>query len=415
MINFGRDIKKETSFSAPSHSPPTLLYVTMSLDIGGTEKHLSLIAPRLRDLGWHPVIYCLWRRGPLALALKNAGIEVIGGNAPERGDKRWSRDIHHIAIAWLRLVSFVVVRKPKIMHFFLPLAYMLGAPIGILLRAPVKLMSRRSLNIYQDGHAIVRVIEQRLHARMTALLGNSKQVVHELIEREGCSPDKVGLIYNGTDLAAIATAQRPDLKELGIPEAELTLIIVANLIPYKGHADLLNALAEIASELPQSWRLLCVGRDDGCGDQLRAQSSSLGLNDNVLFMGERRDVPGLLKAADIGILSSHQEGFSNAVIESLAAGLPMVVTDVGGNAEAVIHGETGIVVPPMNPPALARAILELALHPDQRKKIGAAARKRAESQFSIESCVERYDRLYRALLDHIPVGQVTGVGLTKQQ
>ncbi len=384
-----------TQASVPAVPSPTVVYVTMSLDVGGTERHLSLVAPRLRKCGWTPVVVCLWRRGSLADALEAEGVEVIGRSAPERPHRQWAGDAASLAFAWLKLVALVVRRRPQVMHFFLPVAYMLGAPIALLLRVPVKVMSRRSLNLYQRGHAAVYRIECWLHRHMTAVIANSQRVARELIEREGCAAEKVGLIYNGTDLSAIAAAQPVGDDRAA---AQLTLIMVANLIPYKGHADLLTALGEISDRLPQPWQLLCIGRDEGFGETLRRQAAALGLTDNVRFLGQRSDVPSLLKAADIGILCSHQEGFSNAVIEGLAAGLPMVVTDVGGNAEAVTHGEAGLVVPPHEPAALGRAILDLATDRERRARMGAAARGRAVRHFSIESCVENYDRLYRGLL-----------------
>jgi glycosyltransferase involved in cell wall biosynthesis len=380
----------------------------MSLDVGGTEKHLSLIAPRLRALGWNPIVFCLWRRGQLAAALENEGVEVIGRSATELKPRQWAGDAPNLVLAWLQLVALVVRRKPRIMHFFLPVAYMLGAPISLALRVPVKVMSRRSLNLYQRGHPMVHLVERWLHRRMTAVIANSKRVARELTEREGCAVENVGLIYNGTDLSAIAAAC-PSGPESNIAAGQFTMIMVANLIPYKGHADLLNALGEIASRLPQPWRLLCVGRDEGCGEQLRQQASTLSLGSNVHFLGQRSDIPQLLKAADIGILCSHQEGFSNAVIEGLASGLPMIVTNVGGNAEAVAHGETGLVVAPHEPAALGRAILQLASNPEQRSGMGAAAREQAVRRFSIESCVEKYDRLYRGLLNDQRAGQIAGL------
>jgi glycosyltransferase involved in cell wall biosynthesis len=299
------------------------------------------------------------------------------------------------------------------MHFYLPLAYMLGAPIAIFSRVPVKVMSRRSLNIYQRKMPMISRIERWLHARMTAVLGNSKQVVHELISQENCPPDKVGLIYNGTDLSAIAAATPLDLSKLDIPADAFILIVIANLIPYKGHADLLSALGNIASQMPQPWHLLCVGRDQGHGPQLHDQAVKLGLEKNVHFLGERNDIPQLLKTADIGLLSSHEEGFSNAVIEGLASGLPMIVTNVGGNAEAVTDGETGLVVPPRDPSALGRAILHLASNPQLRSRMASLARERAAREFAIESCVEKYDRLYRGLLTGQRAGQIDGVGIAQ--
>ncbi len=149
--------------------------------------------------------------------------------------------------------------------------------------------------------------------------------------------------------------------------------------------------------------MLCVGRDDGLGPTLAELARGLRLDGNIRLLGSRADIPALLASADIGILCSHEEGFSNAILEGMAAGLPMVVTDVGGNAEAVVDQETGFVVPAHDPAALGAAILALASNAELRKKLGKAARRRVETHFSLEQCVERYDALYRDLIREIRI------------
>jgi glycosyltransferase involved in cell wall biosynthesis len=189
------------------------------------------------------------------------------------------------------------------------------------------------------------------------------------------------------------------------------LIIVANLIPYKGHADLVQALAICRQRMPLDWCLLIVGRDDGIQEQLQRQIDIIGSADRIRFLGARRDVPALLAAADIGLLVSHQEGFSNAILEGMAAGLPMIVTDVGGNAEAVRHGETGLVVPARDPDQLAAAIVRLSNDAAARNAFGNAGRERVREYFSFASCVDRYDRLYRGLWRGDVPQQIEGVAV----
>ena len=139
-------------------------------------------------------------------------------------------------------------------------------------------------------------------------------------------------------------------------------------------------------------------RDDGAGLEIRTMARQLGIDDRVSFLGLRLDVPDLVSASDVGLLSSHQEGFSNTILEAMAAGLPMIVTNVGGNAEAVVDGETGLVVPARDPHALAEAIVLIARDPNLRRRYGAAGRKRVESMFSLDACVAKYEALYRGLL-----------------
>ena len=116
------------------------------------------------------------------------------------------------------------------------------------------------------------------------------------------------------------------------------------------------------------------------------------------WLGQRDDAPALLAAAGVGILCSHQEGFSNSILEGMAAGLPMLVTDVGGNAEAVVDGETGLVVPAHDPARLGAALASLAGDPAPRRAMGAAGRRRAAEHFSLDECVAAYERLYEGLL-----------------
>jgi glycosyltransferase involved in cell wall biosynthesis len=239
---------------------------------------------------------------------------------------------------------------------------------------------------------------------MRALLGNSRAVVAQLLA-EGAPPDRVGLIYNGVDLAPFAALPpRETLRaRAGLGPDTLVMTVVANLHPYKGHGDLLEGLATVAGALPAPWRLLCAGRDTGIGAGLGARARELGLGASVEWLGERADVHGLLAASDLGVLPSHQEGFSNSVLEGMAAGLPMVVTAVGGNLEAVEDGVSGVIVPPRDSRALGTAILDLARDPERRRRLGEAARQRATRVFSQEACVARYARLYTALIRPEPV------------
>ena len=176
------------------------------------------------------------------------------------------------------------------------------------------------------------------------------------------------------------------------------LILIANLIPYKGHEDLLNALAMIKDRLPEDWTLLCVGRDNGIGDDLQSTARDLSISSNVHWMGLRNDAIQLLRLSDIGLMCSHQEGFSNSILEGMAAGLPMIVTDVGGNSEAVLHDQTGYVVPPHQPKAMAEAIVELALDQERISVMGTMGRTRISEFFSLNGCIDRYENLYMGLL-----------------
>jgi glycosyltransferase involved in cell wall biosynthesis len=141
-----------------------------------------------------------------------------------------------------------------------------------------------------------------------------------------------------------------------------------------------------------------VGRDSGIENDLKDLAKSLGVGEHILWLGERSDAIAIYAAADIGVLCSHEEGFSNSVLEGMASNVAMVVTNVGGNAEAILNGECGIVVPARDPSTLGQAILTLALDTDLRRSMATAGKDRVQQNFSLDTCVSRYSSLYHALI-----------------
>ena len=376
-----------------------ILFVIGSLQVGGAERHLVSVAIALHRLGRSVAVYSASGDGPLRPELERGGVTVLFPPLKRRLGPipAYMRSLY-LLVTVAHLLRVMLSLSPEIVHFFLPEAYVIGAPLAVLARRPLRIMSRRSLNVYQTRRPLLKYLEPPLHRWMTAILGNSRRVVHQL-EGEGIERERLGLIYNGIDLSRVVPERdRPAVRaSLGLAQNTLAMTIVANLIPYKGHSDLFRALASRQQGLPQDWRLLVVGRDDGIGASLKDEARAMGIAGNISFLGSRNDVLDILAASDIGILCSHEEGFSNAVLEGMAAALPMIVTDVGGNAEAVIDGECGLVVPPRDPQRLGSAIVTLARDSAMRLGLGEAARQRVNSSFTFEKCIESYDTFYSEL------------------
>lgn len=371
------------------------------LQVGGTEKHLAAVLPALARRGKNVSVCALLDDGPLRSTLEAGGVRVFGPLVGSSRNRNVADKAIRGALIVLRLFVLLRRRKPTIVHFFLPFSYLVGAPVAMVAGISYKVMSRRSLNNYQRGHSISAFIERRLHSKMDAVLANSISVLRQLRKLEFVPAGRLALIYNGIDFSSCCpnVKEREKVRsELGLENDALVLIVVANLIPYKGHADLIDALHLSAARLPSGWRLLVAGRDDVHGVELRSRVVERGLQSNVIFLGARSDIAGLLQASDIGINCSHEEGFSNAVLEGMAAGLAMIVTDVGGNTEAVIDGESGLVAPAKEPVELARLILRLAEDPELRSRLGHAARKRIVEHFTLSRCVANYEMLYSELL-----------------
>ncbi len=374
-------------------------FIIGSLEVGGAERHLSQILPALKSLGFSIRVHVLSDKAPLKPIFDRAGIEVYLGPNLDWIAITFLRRPIRLFISLTRLILSFLKNRNEIRHVFLPEAYLLTAVAARLtFFSDPLVMSRRSLNDYQQRRPILGRLERLIHRFTTAALGNSKAVVQQLYE-EGFTPSNTSIIYNGIDLWPFQNLPtKQDLRDnLSINHDALVFIIVANLIPYKGHLDLLNALGRIHSQLPKSWKLLCAGNDNGILGQLKEHSQRLGIHNHVEFLGKRLDTPQLLGAADIGILCSHEEGFSNAILEGMAAGLPMVVTDVGGNAEAVEDGQTGIVVKAKNPESLGNALLSLALAPELRTRFGQAGKERITQHFTLQQCAQNYAELYNSL------------------
>ena len=373
-------------------------FIVGSLEVGGAERHLSQVLPVLKSAGFLIKVHVLSNKAPLKPIFDRAGIAVYLGPNLDWVPSFLRRPVR-LVVSMIKLIRSFLKNRSAIRHVFLPEAYLLTAIAARLTFFSGSLvMSRRSLNDYQQRRPILGQLERLMHRFTTIALGNSKAVVHQLYD-EGFEPGKVGLIYNGIDLWPFQNLpKKQELREtLGLNQDALIFIIVANLIPYKGHIDLLNALSAIHSQLPKSWKLLCVGRDTGILSQLNAQAQTLGIADHVEFLGGRSDTPQLLGASDIGILCSHEEGFSNAILEGMAAGLPMVVTNVGGNAEAVEDMHTGLVVLPKNPESLADSLLSMALAPELRTRFGNAGKERVHQHFTVTQCVKKYAEFYISL------------------
>ena len=384
----------------PQHdnSGRRLLIVTESLGVGGTESHLIRTLPRVAEAGWDVVTFCLTERGERAEQVEKAGVEVYTSPRLARRKGSVLRYPAHVVLATNKLYWLMRRWRPKIAHFYLPGPYLIGAHVAIAARVPIKIMSRRSLSDYQRNWPLVAKLEGRLHAKMDAVVGNSKAVVRQLIE-EGIPEPKVRLIYNGIEVSGALPDRGESRRALGISEDALVGVVIANLIHYKGHRELVRGLSHLEQVLTSNWRVLVAGRDHGIRAELEALAAARGISHRIQFLGEYADIPGLLSAADFGLLTSREEGFSNVILEGMAAGLPMIVTDVGGNAEAVVQGETGLVIPPRDPRAISDAIVALARDPEARKRFGAAGRRRVEKEFSIDKCVKAHLDLYEAMLD----------------
>jgi glycosyltransferase involved in cell wall biosynthesis len=234
-----------------------------------------------------------------------------------------------------------------------------------------------------------------------------ERVAAEIREKLRLPADRVHVIHNGVDTTLFSpdAGRRWKLRrELDLPDDALAFLCPARLHPQKNHAGLLRAFR--AAKLPPKCRLLLAGNGNERAS-LEALAAELDLLESkarvdapfVQFLGHRDDMADLYRAADAMILPSFKEGFSNAVVEGMASGLPVVATDVGGNAEALgDEGEFGVVAKTFETAELAAAIELVAADRERRERMGAGSRERAARLFSLDAMADATVRLYERLL-----------------
>jgi glycosyltransferase involved in cell wall biosynthesis len=237
---------------------------------------------------------------------------------------------------------------------------------------------------------------RRLFDRHVAV---SAEIAAELQTRCRLPAEKVTYIPNGVEAAPFVEAGGERLSfryEIGAPRWAVVATVVASL-DSKGHADLLRAVARLASE-GLDLRLVVAGEGQWGGPKIKAQAAELGIADRVHLVGLRDDIPRVLAGSDLFVLPTPSEGLSIALLEAMAAGLPVVATDVGGNPELVEPDRTGLLVPVGDEAALAAAMAELARNPARRRALGRAGRSRVTLEFTVGKMVDRYAALYEELL-----------------
>jgi glycosyltransferase involved in cell wall biosynthesis len=226
----------------------------------------------------------------------------------------------------------------------------------------------------------------------------SHDAAAECIQDEHIPAAKVMTILNGIDTERfVRIADQAAIKNsLGLTPDVPIIGIVARLAHVKDHATLLEA-CKLLADNGRPFRLLVVG-DGPLRGNLEKLAVSRSIHDLVLFTGSRNDIPELMNVMDIFVLSSISEGISLTLIEAMACELPVVATAVGGNPEVVVDGETGFIVPPKNPEALAERLLLLMANAELQKQFGKNGRQRVVNHFSLSTAAKHYTELYRSVL-----------------
>jgi glycosyltransferase involved in cell wall biosynthesis len=385
MANATLETKSPRTTSPERDARPVVCHVVHSLNLGGAEVLATRMAARLAN-DFRPVVACLDDAGVLADRLSEQNIPWIhlkrGGGLDWKCVRRLS--------AWLREHRVDLVHA----HQYTPFAYTLLC--GVAGQRPPVLFTEHG-RFYPDRVSWKRRwLNRLLMKRSDRLIGVGRAVRRALIEVEGLPAAQTDVIYNGVPRTIADPTARCRLRgECGATDSTFVIVHVARLDPIKHHRLALVAMQKLIQSHTDA-QLWMVGAGPERAS-LEAVRQELQLESHVKLLGERRDVPNLLSAADAAILTSHSEGIPLVLIEAMAAGLPIVATDVGGVSEIVIDGEQGSLVASNDAESLAAELQALACNSSLRERLGSAGRQRAEL-FTEDRMIESYHRLYRSMV-----------------
>ncbi len=362
-----------------------IVHFVENLDRGGLERTVVDLIASQREAGHQCRVICLFKLGLLAKELLASGVRV------DACGKRPGLDLRALrrARALIRQSPDAVLHTHNAMAHYYAVIASLGLPLKCRINTRHG-MGGRSKSGRQEW-----IYRQSM--RFTDYTVAVCEAARARFAAEGVAPRR-GLLSvpNGIRLdrfkPASAAGRQALAAELGWPEGSRIIGTVGRLQPVKDHALLLRAFAKVRMQVPEA--VLAIVGDGPLRGALETQAGQAGLSDAVRFLGDRHDVPRLLTGMDVFALSSASEGYSIALLEACAAGLPIVATDVGGNREIVHDGINGRLVPAADVAALATALIALLRGGDEAGRMGRAGQAWAQAEASFRTMAERYHGLY---------------------
>ena len=373
---------------------PRVLELIDSFHVGGSERQAVQISRLLsfrRNFDVH--VACLNNAGPLRSQIDELALAEV----PEY---RLNNFYDLNAITQMRRFAAYLKRlRIDIIHTHDFYTNIFGIISATIAGVPVRIASRRESSKRRMDK---RFIERMAYRLSHQVIVNCDEVRRQLVD-EGVAVRKVSIIYNGLDPDLLRPAIDCDRTELlaqfRLPtdSSKQFVTIVANVRPVKDHATFLRAAQQVKSSVPSA--CFVIAGEGNLIDSMRSLASELGIGSSTFFIGRCQNVAELLALSDVCVLSSNSEGFSNSILEYMAASRPVVVTDVGGAREAVVERQTGYLVRSGDYQSMAKRIASLLDHPDQAREMGRNGRTLVERKFSCDRQVESVERLYQHLFE----------------
>ena len=403
--------------AAPDGGRTRLLMFVNGFAMGGTERHVVNLGRSLDRSKFDIHLACFRRWGHFLEEIEESRLPIWEYTIDSLHNRQTLRE-------QLRFARDLGRHRIQIVHTYNFYPNVFALPAARLARAPRVVASIRDTGVYQTS---MQKRVQRLVCRMAHCIVVNAEAVRQWLIEEGYERKKIVVIRNGVDLSRFERTGdgRRLRQDLGVPPRAPIVAVVSRLHELKGLDDFLAAAAALAARHPEV-RYLIVGdrlavkdgtvvKEDAYRASLEGLARRLGIADRVVFTGFRLDIPQILQEVAVSVLPSLSEGLSNFLLESMAAGVPVVATRVGGSPEAVGDGETGLLVPTRNAAALARAIDALLTDHDLARRMGQAGRRRMEERFSLEAMARATERLYSSLLGRRQFVEDGGAGTALKQ
>ncbi len=370
-----------------------IIIVIDSLDGGGAESQVIKLASGLKQENINITVFPLRSGGALTKQAKDLDIELIEGNFQS------SRNIKSFIKGFILLCKTIRLKNPTIVHAFLPLSNFLASLAGLISRSKYIITSRRGLIKLNYLKKRWRFLDKISNFLSDKIIVNSEAIIDEMIDIDAVDVDKVICIRNGINLEKfnIKNYSSNDMRlALSLTDSDFAWAKVANFSSIKGHKDLINAFKNI--HIKYNSKLFLIGKDNGTLNELKDLVISQGLENKIKFLGFRDDIPEILLAMDGYICASHTEGFSNAILEAMASGLPIVATDVGGNSEIIKNKKNGLLIKSKDKNAITRTMIKIMEDSQLSQKLSKDALKTVNEKYNTKKMVKSYINVYKKAL-----------------
>lgn len=361
---------------------PKICYIIDNLRLAGAEVHLFNLVKGMKEIGYVDLeVVNLSGEGEIYDWITRIGIPVHNFKM-----KSIRRPVFFID--FMKLILFLIQKKPNIVHTYLDTANVFGVIASKCSGVETIMTSRRDLGVFRSPQ-MERLIG-KLSNHVDKVVCVCEAAARESIRREGLRKNNIVVIHNGINVEYYLQQKKITTDQLIFGN-----VAVANR-KEKGHEDLMRAFAIVVKTFPES-RLKLIG-DGPLLPALKDLARNLNIYEKVIFFGKSTDVSSALKDVSVFVLPSHSEGISNALLEAMAMGIPVVATNVGGNPDVVVNGETGLLVEAKNPETLAQGMTDIVSDSNRRREMGHKAAKRVVDYFEFGQMINNYDKLYLAPL-----------------